>query len=120
MKKILPVLMCVLVLMGTVSLGVFATNDEKNEEKQPETTEFVLEIDVNKRYTDIVEDTYGVYSNKEEKKELSENQKTVYIAVVVTALVISVVILVVSLKRVPKEEDIDISGQNKKIKDKEK
>ena len=110
MKKIISVLLCVMLLLSAFSFNGFAG---KENEKTDETTEFVLEIDVNKRYTDFVEDTDGLVESAEEKKEMTEGQKTVYIAVLVAALVVSVVILAVSVKRVPKEEDIDISGQNK-------
>lgn len=81
------------------------------------TTEFVLDLDVNERYTDIFDDTDGYVTGKTEEEK--ESSKTVYIAILCAALVVSVVILAVSLKRVPKEEDIDISGQNKIRKDKE-
>lgn len=111
MKKIISVLLCVMLLLSAVSFTASAAKD-----KAEETTEYVLEIDVNKRYTDFVEDADGLITSTEEKKEMTEGQKTVYIAVLVTALVISVVVLAVSVKRVPKEEDIDISGQNKQKK----
>ena len=114
MKKFISVFLCVVVLISGVSLTGFAKKEETNEP-----TEFVLEIDVNKRYTDFVEDTDGLVESTKEKKEMTEGQRTVYIAVLVSALVISVVVLAVSVKRVPKEEDIDISGQNKIKKDKE-
>lgn len=110
MKKIFSVLLCVLLLLSAFSSTAVAS---KADDKTDETTEFVLEIDVNKRYTDIVEDTDGLFESENEKKEMTEGQKRVYIAVLVAALVVSVVILAVSVKRVPKEEDIDISGQNK-------
>lgn len=109
MKKIISILLCVVLLSGAVSLTAFA-GEEKNKSEE---TEFVLEIDVNKRYTDIAEDTDGVTSDTESKNEISGNQKTIYIAVLCAALVVSVVVLAVSIKRVPKEDDIDISGQNK-------
>lgn len=109
MKKIISVLLCAVLLLSAISFTAVAGNDEKTDE----TTEFVLEIDVNKRYTDIVEDTDGLFESENEKKEMTEGQKTVYIGVLVAALVVSIVILAVSVKRVPKEEDIDISGQNK-------
>ncbi len=110
MKKIFSVLLCVVLLLSAFSFNAFAGKDN---EKTDETTEFVLEIDVNKRYTNIVDDTDGLIESTNEKKEMTEGQKRVYIAVLVTALVVSVVVLAVSVKRVPKEDDIDISGQNK-------
>lgn len=108
MKKIISVFLCSFLLLGTVSFFVCA-----KEETETEETEFVLELDVNKRYTDIVEDTDGLITASKEDKKISESQKTVYIAVLCAALVVSVVVLAVSVKKVPKEEDIDISGQNK-------
>ncbi len=113
MKKIISVLLCVMLLLTAFSFTAFAGEDK---DKTDETTEFVLEIDVNKRYTDFVEDTDGLVESTKDKKEMTEGQRTVYIAVLVSALVVSVVVLVVSVKRVPKEADIDISGQNKKKK----
>jgi len=112
MKKMLSVLICALLLFSAFTVSAFAETNTTAEE----TTEFVLEIDVNKRYTDIAEDTDGYFSVDDKDKDTN---KTVYIAVLVAALVVSIVILAVSLKRVPKEEDIDISGQNKTKKDKE-
>ncbi len=111
MKKIISVLLCAMLLLSAFSFTAFAAKDEAED-----TTEFVLEIDVNKRFTDFVEDSEGLVEATKDKKEMTEGQKTVYIAVLVSALVVSVVILAVSVKRVPKEEDIDISGQNKKKK----
>ncbi|MBQ7114868.1 MAG: hypothetical protein IJN94_00475 [Clostridia bacterium] len=110
MKKIISVLLCAVFLFSAFSFSAFAVKDNTETEKE---TELVLEIDVNKRYTDIYDETDGMVTSLEEKKELTDNQKTVYIAILCAALVVSVVILAVSLKKVPKEEDIDISGQNK-------
>lgn len=113
MKKIISVFLCVVVLMSTFSFSCFAANAG---EKINATTEYVLEIDVNKRYTNFANDADEV---QEQKEEESDGKKTVYIAILCAALVVSVVVLAVSLKKVPKEEDIDISGQNKIRKDKE-
>lgn len=115
MKKIISVLLCALLFLSNASFTAFAGEKDEAEE----TTEFVLEIDVNQRYTDFVEDGDALIGNLENENEMTDGQKTVYIAVLVSALVVSVVILAVSLKRVPKEEDIDISGENKKRKNKE-
>ena len=115
MKKVLSVFMCC-VLMACLCLPqAFAlTTIEATKEivesttieqtTQQETTEFVLSVDVNKRYTDISEAPDGEDNGK------SEGSKTLYIALLCAALVVAVVILAVTLKRVPKEEDIDISG----------
>lgn len=130
MKKLLSliVVLCALIGVSTVtafaqptepSVGVSADTTESATKKSStaNTTEFVLDIDVNERYTDIFDDTDGYVTEKTEEEK--ESGKTVYIAILCAALVVSVVILAVSLKRVPKEEDIDISGQNKIRKDKE-
>ena len=112
MKKIISVLLCAVFLFSAFSFSAFAVKDNTETEKETE-TELVLEIDVNKRYTDIVEETDGLVTSAEDKKGLSDNQKTVYIAILCAALAVSVVVLAVSLKKVPKEEDIDISGKKK-------
>ena len=130
MKKLLSliVVLCALIGVCTVtafaqptepSVGVSADTTESATKKSStaNTTEFVLDIDVNERYTDIFDDKDGYVTEKTEEEK--ESSKTVYIAILCAALVVSVVILAVSLKRVPKEEDIDISGQNKIRKDKE-
>ncbi len=115
MKKIISVLLCLVLLFSLASFSAYAAEDKN---KTNETTEFVLEIDVNKRYTDIVENADGLILGSENEKTMSDGQKTVYIAVLCAALAVSVVILAVSLKKVPKEEDIDISGKSKAKKDK--
>lgn len=74
-----------------------------------ETTEFVLEFDVNKRYTDISDDTQT--EEEDDGETLRDPKKTAYIAVLCAVLAVAVVVLAVSLKRVPKEENIDISGK---------
>lgn len=117
MKKIISVLLCAMLLLSSASFTALA-----GKEKEEETTEFVFELDVNERYTNIKEATddaqfYEQYNNEDEEKQAQVKRNT-YIAVLVSALVVSVVILAVSLKRVPKEEDIDISGENKKKKSK--
>ncbi len=124
MKKLLSMIVIVCVLTGVCTMTAFAQTtqastdvDATEKGATTETTEFVLEIDVNERYTDIFDDTDG--TETEETNEEKGTGKTVYIAILCAALVVSVVILAVSLKRVPKEEDIDISGQNKIRKDKE-
>lgn len=113
MKKIISVLLCVVILFSVFSFSAFAAKDD---DKTKETTEFVLEIDVNNRYTNFANDADAV---QEQNEKEADGKKTVYIAVLCAALVVSVVILAVSLKKVPKEEDVDISGQNKIQKDKE-
>lgn len=124
MKKLLSLIVVLCALIGVCTMTAFAQTtqastdvDATEKGATTETTEFVLDIDVNERYTDIFDDTDG--NETEETDEEKGTGKTVYIAILCAALVVSVVILAVSLKRVPKEEDIDISGQNKIRKDKE-
>lgn len=124
MKKLLSLIVVLCALIGVCTMTTFAQTtqastyvDATEKGATTETTEFVLGIDVNERYTDIFDDTDG--TETEETDEEKGTGKTVYIAILCAALVVSVVILAVSLKRVPKEEDIDISGQNKIRKDKE-
>ena len=117
MKKIISVLLCLIALFSVLSFSALGAKESgETEQTTQQEAELVLELDVNKRYTDIVEDTDGVITDSN-KNKISDNQKTVYIAILSAALVVSVVVLAVSLKKVPKEEDIDISGQNKKDKE---
>jgi len=64
--------------------------------------EFEFPIDVNERYTDIsyADETnaLGEVVTDEEEHDL-ENKKTIYIAVLSVLLVISIIILIVTLKR---------------------
>lgn len=110
-KKVLVVLFSVLVLFTMCTPIAFAEAEEG---------ELELTIDVNKRYTDISEeaesDNLFLYGEKEE--ETKNAKRNTYIAVLSVALVVAVIILVVSLKRVPKEEDIDVSGAEEKNKNK--
>ncbi len=103
MKKVIALLLCLITLNSFCVVG-YATTIEA-------TTEFRLEIDVEKRYTDISEmDDYhkaflDVVDETEDKKD---SRKMVYIAILSVLLVAAIVILVVSLKRVPSEEDGDL------------
>ncbi len=110
-KKALAVLFSVLVLFTMCVPVAFAEADEG---------ELELTIDVNRRYTDIAEeaesDNLFLYGEKAEEEKNSK--RNTYIAVLSVALVIAVVILVLTLKRVPKEEDIDVSGTEGKNKNK--
>ncbi len=117
MRRILAVLMCILICALPLSVGSIAS-------EETESTSFVFEIDVNERYTDIIDATedeefYKLFGENKEEQQAEKN-RNIYIAVLISALVVSVVVLIVSLKRVPKEEDVDISGQNKNKKSKEK
>ncbi len=125
MKNKVSILICAIIFMFAGSFTALAQTtvfDSTTEittvaqtQAQEKTTEFVLEVDVNKRYTDFANEAEEEF---DEQKEEQDAKKTIYIAVLCAALVVSVVILAVSLKRVPKEDDIDISGQNKIKKDK--
>ncbi len=110
-KKVLAVLFSVLVLFTMCTPVAFAEAEEG---------ELELTIDVNKRYTDISDvaesDNLFLYGEKEEEEK--NTKRNTYIAVLSVALVVSVIILVISLKRVPKEEDIDVSGTEEKNKNK--
>ena len=61
-----------------------------------------LPIDVEERYTDITyldeTNVYGEVVNEEEEQEL-QTKKTVYIAVLSVLLAISIVVLIVTLKK---------------------
>ncbi len=126
MKKAIALLLCGVLFVGMCSLSASAqttTSEEITESttiittsKKAETTEFVLEVDVNKRFTDFANEPEDVVSEKNTEKD---GKNKAYIAVLCAALVVSVVILAVSLKRVPKEEDIDISGNGRAGKKKE-
>ena len=80
--------------------------------------ELELTLDVNKRYTDISEeaesDNLFLYGEQAEKEK--NTKRNTYIAILSVALVVAVVILVVTLKKVPKEDDIDVSGIEEKSK----
>ena len=126
MKKFVSVLICVVALLSVFSFSAFAVEstvetaqavESTQATKKTETTEFVLEIDVNKRYTNFANETQADEVQEKEDEKI-DGKKSVYIAILCAALVVSVVILAVSLKRVPKEEDIDISGQSKNKKGK--
>ncbi|MBE6799997.1 MAG: hypothetical protein E7529_02190 [Ruminococcaceae bacterium] len=117
MKRIISVAICLLMLLPCCIPFASA-----KKEKETESTSFVFEIDVNQRYTDIIDATedaeyYQLHNNEDEEKQ-AQTRRNTYIAVLISALVVSVIVLIVSLKRVPKEEDVDISGQNKIKKDK--
>ncbi len=109
-KKVLAVLLSVMVLF-TMCTPIAIAADEG---------EFELTIDVNNRYTDISEEADGenlfLYGEQAEKEKNAK--RNTYIALLSVALVVAVVILVVSLKRVPKEEDVDVSGTEDKNKNK--
>lgn len=127
MKKIITILVCGVVLLSAFSFSAFATESTTSitettkiveTTEAAKTTEFVLKIDVNERYTNFADETEPDEVQEKENEKIND-KKAVYIAILCAALVVSVVILVVALKKVPKEDDIDISGKNKSKKDKE-
>lgn len=116
MKKI-AVLICALLCLLPLSVGCVAAKEETAA------TSFVFEVDVNERYTDIIDATedeefYKIY-NKENEEKQAQTRRNTYIAVLVSALVVSVIVLVVSLKRVPKEDEIMLESESKNGKNKE-
>lgn len=117
MKKILAVAVCLLMLLPCCVPFASA-----KKESETESTSFVFEVNVNERYTDIIDATedaeYYQFHNNEDEEKQAQTRRNTYIAVLISALVVSVIVLIVSLKRVPKEEDVDISGKNKIKKDK--
>ena len=110
MKRVLALMLCLLVLLP-FCVPFASAKKEKD-------TEIEFTLDLNERYTDIIEVSEGdIHANVgKTDADNTESKRIVYIAFLVSALVVSIVILVVTLKRVPDEESIDISGTNKKKK----
>lgn len=94
----LKILSVLFVLISVVSIFVVPVSA---------TAEIEFTVDVNERYTDIsyLDETnaYGEIINSEEDKEL-QSKKTIYIVVLSILLVISIVILVVTLKRAKEDK----------------
>ncbi len=110
MKKVIIALVCVLVCLLPLSISSVAA-------EETESTSFVFEVDVNQRYTDIIDATedaefYQLYNNEDEEEQ-AQTRRNTYIAVLIAALVVSVIILIVSLKRVPKEDEITLKNKTK-------
>lgn len=107
-KRILAVFFSVLVVF-TMCCPLALAADEG---------ELELTLDVNKRYTDISDeaesDNLFLYGEQEQKEK--DTKRNTYIGVLSVALIIAVVILVITLKKVPKEDDIDVSGTEEKSK----
>ncbi len=106
MKKLLCFVMSLVALFSLCAPCAVAAKE----------ADFQLTIDVNERYTDISDtvegqDLFG-YRHQEEKEKTTK--RNTYIAILSVALVIAVIILVVCLKRVPKEKDITIGDKHKK------
>lgn len=113
MKKLLAVVLCLLVLLPCCVPFASAKKEKETE------VEFTLNL--SERYTDIIEVSEGdIHDSVDKTDENTESKRIVYIAVLSSALVVSIVILIVTLKRVPAEEDIDISGTGKKKKSEDK
>ncbi len=96
MKKIVSIILCVFVLFTVCAPACFA-----------EELEFELTIDVNKRYTDISMMEDDPYLSQGSQAEKDEQNKTLYIIILLVLLVISVCVLVFTLKKVPTEKEIE-------------
>ncbi|MBO5895886.1 MAG: hypothetical protein J6Q83_01180 [Clostridia bacterium] len=108
MKKIVALLLC-FVALGSFCLPACAAAETNGN------ADFELEIDVERRYTDISEmdDYHKTFLDVEdEEEEAKDSRKMIYIVVLIILLVVAVVIFIVSLKRVPpldEEEAVDAS-----------
>ena len=99
MKKIVCLLLCVITLGSVVAPVCFAS--EKDEE-------IMITLDVNERYTDISEmNEDDPFLSKSEETLNKERNKKVYIAVLVVLLLVSLCILLYTLKKVPSEKEIE-------------
>lgn len=112
MKRIVAVLLCVVSFCAMLIPAVAAED----------TTKYKLEIKPENRYTNISEmDEYNkqIFGDEIEAGQEKEGNKIIYISVLCVLLVVAVVVLVVSLKRVPPEDgedtavDPDIKKKNK-------
>lgn len=110
MKKILAVLITLMVLVGTLAPCVLAAEE----------AEFQLTIDVNERYTDISETVEGndLFGYREKEQKEKETKRNTFIAILTVALVVAVIILVITLKRVPDEKNIKIGDSSGNPEDK--
>lgn len=103
MKKIISLLLC-FILLGSLCITACAVTETEAS------AEFELEIDVEKRYTNISEmdDYHKTFLDVEDEKEQTkESRKMVYIVVLSILLVVAIVILIVSLKKVPSVEEFE-------------
>ncbi|MBR5442081.1 MAG: hypothetical protein IKV44_03920 [Clostridia bacterium] len=113
MKKIVALLLCFIVL-GSFCVPACAAAETNAD------SGFELEIDVEKRYTDISEmdDYHKVYLDVEDEEEdAKDSRKTVYIVILCILLVVAIVILVVSLKRVPSIDENSVDDVEKLVDD---
>ncbi|MGN0527139.1 MAG: hypothetical protein ACI4IF_06850 [Acutalibacteraceae bacterium] len=111
--KILSVLMCIIAFLGVLSPIALAAE---------EATVMPFTVNPEKRVTDITELEEGEnpFNFTKQEKERKENRKTMYVAVLCVALVISVIVLVLSLRKIPDEENIELSGKKENGKSEEK
>ena len=106
--KLLALFLALVFMLGSFSVVCMGSEEDG----------LTFTVDVNERYTDISElgegeNLFGTNPDKEER----ETKKTIYISVLVVALVISVIVLVLALKRVPDEKNIQLIGDNPKKKE---
>ena len=109
--KIISVILAVIICIPFISLAVSAAAETTAQSGEGE---FRLTVDVNKRETNIVEDENGILGliTDDSEKQQKEANKKIYIAVLSVLLVIAVIVLVVSLRRVPDEEDIELDDDS--------
>ena len=108
MKKIIALLLCILAFCSVITPVCLAAEDE----------EIRITLDVNERYTNISEiDDDDPYLGKSEETLQKDKNKKVYIAVLVILLVISLGILVYTLRKVPSEKGIEEKDTKKLLSD---
>ena len=105
-KRLATLLMVVFIFSGAVTVLAYGAGD---------TPDFELTIDVNERYTDIEETIEGedLFGYRQAESKEKQTKRNTYIAILSVALVISVAVLVVCIRRVPKEQDLTL-GDGKK------
>ncbi len=105
-NKILPIFLLVVLMFSAFSVTSFAD-------------EFLFTVDVNEQYTDIsyVDETNVLGEvQKEETQDDLQSKKTIYIAVLSVLLVISVIILIVTLKKAEQGKiDIRLKDETENI-----
>lgn len=108
MKRFIALVFCVIPLL-TLVLPVSAAEAETEEKIE-------LEIDVNRRYTDISDMDEGneiYFEDSFADAKIKESNKMIYIAILCVLLVVAIIVLVVSLRRVPKEDDPEERKEDK-------
>lgn len=98
-NKILAVCLCVFIFFSMCFPALAA-----KEEDLPQLT-----IDFNKRYTDISEydDVNDPYLDLGEASEEKEQNRNIYVIVLVALLIIAIVVFVRALKKVPDEKSFE-------------